>query len=1714
MGKKNGNKKSSHASANNENTNDNYMNINNNASSKKVKLMVKNPFATTTDNFPTLPPAPSSSPPLPTSSYYPQQPSPIQSPIVETASTAASSLTAAEFSAAMQSWPSSFSYNPFSDSHAILFDRQPHTSNEDCEDDDDEEDEESVIRARREALAALDPYNVNAHKEHFKSLKTPKVPSPLSQVQQPHQPSQPDKADQFDMHATPPSSLASQEPSTTLNPQEPEESLTLMTISTPPSSRLQQHQCSSLQLGVYSTPKAQIQRPISHGMPLATQQDDTIPEISISLATPSPPSSSKRRHRRDSSLVHNANPALLTTTSSPSLLSTVSLLDEEFARLEATKKGRSNRTTTVYTNLFQRITSFGSSSGRVNVTGGDKDEKKKMENDIMDHISTDIRKDSDVQKSKPASTSWSLKRNTFGATLSNNDVKQPNLSDSTLHSSNQTSRFGILSNKRSKNKKSSRKQGIVSAMSPRDPWDSFDDDILLQGTDDENQSYDYSTHGRSTLHKDLLLKGRIGGRRSSDDTTIVGESDQAIVPRLGKGGIVGLDGWVVHPRTAAFQGTLQKDRYDAVPVPTPPSQNNNPRPASLPTTEYTTISLASPPMTIYSTKAIEGGQGKRSASVSENSVSLSRVALLDSSFYRLKRGAATLLSGHGSSNRSHGNDQIKKNLDQEKDDHILCVENDDINQDPGFDHRADLYDISDEESEDRLGINRMDQRSSSMTFGRARKAISPPPLTAFSSFPSLRDFIHSATGLSRSSTVSIGNGDSSNSGLGNISPPPFSPTAYLRRAQTITGLEGYSLSLPSSSSIPSISRHKNTPAMLPTIVTPKREPRSVGATATLLATPVPFSPPCLSSSSTEDSEMDFLSMSMNNNYSSSRTRSFHRLGYPSPPRRVVALALPPKAAMSTNSAQKPSSLAIAAMAAAQRARTVYNYSTSTLIRPNSSVSVDSMTGPLMGKDYIGQFERDRAQARNMTPNGSSLSSLASTVKNSHASSVASFAPTVMSSTSTLLGDRDNGHRMNERNNMMTNFMKIGSRTFGLGYFNHSDDRSSQDYNSVYNITRAHEDDPSIGDQRQRQLSGQSDITEKLMHLPEPSRFEGICSCRGLTNIASMLLILCGLVLLILGYPIAQSLRKDRIDAETAAAAKAIEGMTKVRYAMDPYGKNNSGLAGLVSKTVTVDKHTRTMMIDPDTPLEKRTTVAKNGQLWDLVFSDEFNRDGRGFGPGQDPHWEAMKLAPSATMGTLEHYSPDQVTTKDGQLEITIQRTPLRSPDEGLHKRSDGSNSTAWKYTSGMLQSWNKMCFQGGILEVAVSLPGYPTRAGFKPRVFVLGNLARYGYPASMDGVYPFSSSSSLSPDCNSTMTTTTTSSSSSTSKQRLAGCSPNNITNILGGRISRGAPEMTLLEVHYGMQMNSTIVEDQKRSVQMHQQLAPKALQRRQIKNMHRRMVPNEETVVLQKQNIGASRATVDKSILNGGVSKPLGAHTVFLRQSFVMASVKLASTTTSTTSSSSSNNISTSTVETSAPGWIQPIDSRYFSTSSSTSSPSSISANSEANSHENNFVKVSLEYWPGPTNTSSSSASPIIPRQNSSSSSTSDNEAYIQFSLNNQRQPPLLNHVPLIPDTWHKGAQLLPEHTVIPQEPMSIVLSLGLLQDPLLLDPELQFPAVMKVDYVRLYQPRSETLHPQDPSSRLTCNPVHHPTATYIRDHLRAYTDAGMSTWAQAGYA
>ncbi|ORY74277.1 glycoside hydrolase family 16 protein [Leucosporidium creatinivorum] len=144
------------------------------------------------------------------------------------------------------------------------------------------------------------------------------------------------------------------------------------------------------------------------------------------------------------------------------------------------------------------------------------------------------------------------------------------------------------------------------------------------------------------------------------------------------------------------------------------------------------------------------------------------------------------------------------------------------------------------------------------------------------------------------------------------------------------------------------------------------------------------------------------------------------------------------------------------------------------------------------------------------------------------------------------------------------------------------------------------------------------------------------------------------------------------------------------------------------------------LIDADTPTDLYKRTGFDGETYNLVFSDEFNQDGRTFWPGDDPFWEAVDLHYWATTD-LEWYDPDAITTENGSLVITLSE----EPDHGLNFRS------------GMLQSWNKFCFQGGYIEFGLSLPGKPTAQGYWPAVWTFGNLGRAGYGGSVDGMWPY-----------------------------------------------------------------------------------------------------------------------------------------------------------------------------------------------------------------------------------------------------------------------------------------------------------------------------------------------------------------------------------------
>lgn len=54
-----------------------------------------------------------------------------------------------------------------------------------------------------------------------------------------------------------------------------------------------------------------------------------------------------------------------------------------------------------------------------------------------------------------------------------------------------------------------------------------------------------------------------------------------------------------------------------------------------------------------------------------------------------------------------------------------------------------------------------------------------------------------------------------------------------------------------------------------------------------------------------------------------------------------------------------------------------------------------------------------------------------------------------------------------------------------------------------------------------------------------------------------------------------------------------------------------------------------------------------------------------------------------------------------------------------------------QYQGGLMSTWNKFCFTGGILETSVMLPGFNNVAGLWPAVWTLGNLGELRGPRAV-----------------------------------------------------------------------------------------------------------------------------------------------------------------------------------------------------------------------------------------------------------------------------------------------------------------------------------------------------------------------------------------------
>ena len=203
-------------------------------------------------------------------------------------------------------------------------------------------------------------------------------------------------------------------------------------------------------------------------------------------------------------------------------------------------------------------------------------------------------------------------------------------------------------------------------------------------------------------------------------------------------------------------------------------------------------------------------------------------------------------------------------------------------------------------------------------------------------------------------------------------------------------------------------------------------------------------------------------------------------------------------------------------------------------------------------------------------------------------------------------------------------------------------------------------------------------------------------------------------------------------------------------------------------------------LDPETSSAAlKTKSLVDGLTFDLVFSDEFEVPFRTFHDGHDPRWTALHKN-DYTNEALQFYDENAVRTNNGVLNITTKAKSVTF--DALNDDTKKYHKKTKHFTSGMIQSWNKFCFTGGIVEVRAKLPGEAYIGGLWPAMWLMGNLARATYVGSSDWLWPWSFD-----DCKTDLQP----------KQLISACNPNPHYG-MQSHVGRGAPEIDILEAMPG----------------------------------------------------------------------------------------------------------------------------------------------------------------------------------------------------------------------------------------------------------------------------------------------------------------------------
>ncbi|KAJ7169728.1 beta-glucan synthesis-associated [Mycena filopes] len=496
--------------------------------------------------------------------------------------------------------------------------------------------------------------------------------------------------------------------------------------------------------------------------------------------------------------------------------------------------------------------------------------------------------------------------------------------------------------------------------------------------------------------------------------------------------------------------------------------------------------------------------------------------------------------------------------------------------------------------------------------------------------------------------------------------------------------------------------------------------------------------------------------------------------------------------------------------------------------------------------------------------------------------------------------------------------------------------------------------------------------DDFLHNPDPKRDRhidangNVFTLRGLSNLGCLFILGVGLITLFAGYPVISHFTSNRPSFFGGFNVGGINSTGQV--------PEIAGNFGLIDVHTPKEAYTMTSFHDSDTELQ-------------LVFSDEFEVAGRTFYPGDDPYWEAVDLHYWQT-NNLEWYDPAAVTTNNGALEITLSQ-----------KENHDLN-----YQGGLISSWNKFCFTGGLIVAAVTLPGSNVVHGLWPAVWTMGNLGRAGFGASLEGMWPYTYDScdvGTAPNqtVNNEPAAATINGDASVGGalsflpgQRLSRCTCSGESHpgpvhADGSYVGRSAPEIDIFEAQ---------ISDGAGQVSQSAQWGP-------FNNKYIWFNTSDNLIIPDLEN------SVLNSYIGGAFQQATSVVTNTDQKCYQL---------------------------------LQPC-----------------------------FAVYGFEYKPG------------------------FNDAYITW-ISNNKIAWTLNQAGMNADPEVKIGD-----RPVPQEPLYIIANLGMSTNFGVVDFEhLIFPAVMRVDYIRVYQPKN--------AINVGCDPEGFPTQAYINEYLPAYTNPNFTTW------